>query len=175
MTTQTPDKSVRTLVEVAAAPERAFEVFTSGIDRWWTRSHHVQSGELKEIGVDAFVGGRLWEQNDAGDVCTWGRVLTWDPPRVFAFSWLIGPGWDVPGPDALGSRVTVTFTPTAKGTLVELVHDELEVHGPGWESIRDGVGSDGGWPAGLRQFAAVVQEQRFSLPTAGLSGTASAS
>ncbi len=156
MTTQAQQTSVRSSVEVSAPAGHAFEVFTGGIDRWWTRSHHVQTGELKRIGVDPFVGGRMWEENDAGDVCAWGRVLTWDPPRTFVFSWLIGPDWGVPGPDAVGSRVTVTFTPTADGTLVELVHDELDVHGPGWESVRDGVGSDGGWPAGLRQFAASV-------------------
>jgi hypothetical protein len=83
-------------------------------------------------------------------------VLTGDPPRVFPFSWLIGPDWGVPAPDAEGSRVTVTCTPTDGGTLVELVHDRLDVHGPGWESVRAGVGSDGGRPAGLRQFAAVA-------------------
>jgi uncharacterized protein YndB with AHSA1/START domain len=155
-TQQTTPTHVRTSVEVAAPPERAFEVFTAGIDRWWTRSHHVQSGELKEIGVDPFVGGRMWEENDAGDVCTWGRVLEWEPPRLFAFSWLIGPDWGIPKPDAVGSRVTVTFTPIGSGTRVELVHDRLDVHGPGWESVRAGVASDGGWPAGLRQFAAAL-------------------
>lgn len=157
MTTQTHDAAeVRTSIVVAAPPEHAFEVFTAGIDRWWTRAHHVQSGELKEIGVEPFEGGRLWEENDAGDVCTWGRVLTWQPPRLFVFSWLIGPDWAVPPPDAEGSRVTVTFTPVDEGTQVELVHDRFEVHGPGWEGVRNGVGADGGWPAGLRQFAAAV-------------------
>jgi uncharacterized protein YndB with AHSA1/START domain len=158
MTTPTTDQStlVRKAVDVVAAPERAFEVFTTGIDRWWTRSHHVQSGELKEIGVDPFVGGRMWEENDAGDVCTWGRVLTWDPPRTFAFSWLVGPDFGIPAPDAVGSRVTVTFTPTATGTRVELVHDQLDRHGPGWEKLREAVGSDGGWPIGLRNFAAAL-------------------
>lgn len=157
MTTRAGDSTiVRTEVEVNAPPEIAYSVFTDGIDRWWDRSHHVQSGELKEIGVDPEVGGRMWEENDAGDVCTWGRVLTWDPPREFAFSWLIGPDFSVPGPDAVGSRVTVTFTPTGTGTRVTLVHDQLEVHGPGWESLRDGVGSEGGWPAGLRKFADAV-------------------
>jgi uncharacterized protein YndB with AHSA1/START domain len=150
------DTVVRTSVEVAVTPEHAFTVFTSGIDRWWTRSHHVQTGQLKEIGIDPHVGGRMWEENDAGEVCTWGRVLTWDPPRTFAFSWLIGPDWAVPAPDAVGSRVTVTFTPTETGTRVELVHDQLDAHGPGWEGVRNGVGSDGGWPAGLRQFAAAA-------------------
>jgi uncharacterized protein YndB with AHSA1/START domain len=150
------DTVVRTSVEVAVTPEHAFTVFTSGIDRWWTRSHHVQTGQLKEIGIDPHVGGRMREENDAGEVCTWGRVLTWDPPRTFAFSWLIGPDWAVPAPDAVGSRVTVTFTPTETGTRVELVHDQLDAHGPGWEGVRNGVGSDGGWPAGLRQFAAAA-------------------
>lgn len=156
MTTSTETTEVRTSIDVTAPPDHAFEVFTSGIDRWWTRSHHVQPGELKEIGVDPFVGGRLWEENDAGDVCTWGRVLAWEPPAMFAFSWLIGPDWGVPGPDATGSRVTVTFTAVPTGTRVELVHDQLDAHGPGWEAVRGGVGSEGGWPAGLRQFAAAL-------------------
>jgi hypothetical protein len=60
----------------------------------------------------------------------------------------------VPGPDAVGSRVTVTFTPTGSGTHVTLVHDQLDVHGPGWEGLREGVGGDEGWPAGLRMYAA---------------------
>lgn len=156
MTTSTKDTEVRSSIEVAAPPDHAFTVFTAGIDRWWTRSHHVQSGELKEIGIDPFVGGRMWEENDAGEVCTWGQVLAWEPPAMFAFSWLIGPDWGIPAPDARGSRVTVTFTAVPTGTLVELVHDRLDVHGPGWEDVRRGVGSEGGWPAGLRQFAAVL-------------------
>ncbi|MGR6318338.1 SRPBCC family protein [Micromonospora soli] len=157
MTTDTdPTTAVRASVRVEAPPERAFEVFTAGIDRWWNRSHHVQPGTLNKIGVEPRVGGGLWEENDAGDVCVWGRVLTWDPPRTFAFSWLIGPDWGIPAPDAPGSRVTVTFTPEGAGTRVDLVHDRLDAHGPGWESVRDGVGSDGGWPGGLREYAAAV-------------------
>jgi uncharacterized protein YndB with AHSA1/START domain len=158
MTTQAGNSTeVRSTVDVTVAPDVAFDVFTRGIDRWWNREHHVQSGALKEIGVDPEVGGRLWEENDAGEVCTWGHVLTWDPPRTFAFSWLIGTDFGVPAPDAIGSRVTVNFTPTASGTQVTLVHDQLDVHGPGWQNMRDGVGSDGGWPGLLRGYAAIVE------------------
>ena len=152
--------TVRTSVEVAAPPERAFAVFTARMNDWWTREHHVQSGQLRDIGVEAFVGGRLWEENDAGDVCTWGRVLAWEPPHLFAFSWLIGPDWKPPAADAAGSRVTVTFTASETGTRVELVHDRLDAHGPGWEAVQAGVGSEGGWPAGLRQFAAAAESGR---------------
>jgi uncharacterized protein YndB with AHSA1/START domain len=148
---------VRCSIEVAASPDRAFEIFTAGIDTWWTRAHHVLSGELKVIGVDPFVGGRMWQENEAGDQCVWGRVLAWEPPREFAFSWLIGPDWGRPAPDARGSRVTVTFTPVGTGTQVDLVHDDLDAHGPGWEFVRDGVASAEGWPLGMRSFAASVE------------------
>jgi uncharacterized protein YndB with AHSA1/START domain len=157
MTTSTDDSTVvHTRIEVPVPPSRAFDTFTSEMNTWWTRSHHVQSGELTYIGADAHVGGRMWEENDAGDVCVWGRVLRWEPPAVFAFSWLIGPDWGIPAADATGSRVTVTFTATATGTLVELVHDQLDAHGTGWQNVRNGVASDGGWPAGLRQLADAV-------------------
>lgn len=155
MTARTEDLgTVRTSILVNANATRAFEVFTTGMDTWWPRTHHVQGGELKEIGVEPRAGGRLREENDAGDVCTWGRVLRWEPPRVLAFSWLIGKDFDVPDPGAVGSPVTVTFTPNDSGTLVELVHARLEAHGSEWEQVRDAVGSDNGWLIGLRQFAA---------------------
>jgi uncharacterized protein YndB with AHSA1/START domain len=157
MTAQTQDTAeVRTSIEVAAPPERAFRVFTADLDRWWPRSHHLLPGELAENGVDPFAGGRVWERSTDGETCTWGRVLTWNPPTTFAFTWLIGPDFDVPGPDAEGSRVTVTFTPVEGGTRVELVHDRLDAHGARWRDLRSAVASDGGWPQLLGEYAAAV-------------------
>jgi uncharacterized protein YndB with AHSA1/START domain len=155
--TSSETTAVRAGIDVAAPPERAFEVFTKGMNTWWNRDHHVLPGTLSWIGVEPRQGGRLLEEMESGETCEWGRVLTWDPPRLFAFSWLVGPDWGVPAPDAPSSTVTVMFTPTPGGTRVELVHDQLDAHGPGWESVRAGVGSDGGWPKGLRDFAAAAQ------------------
>ena len=158
MTAAETDQStaVRTSIRVAAAPERAFEVFTTGIDRWWVRSHHLLPDDLARVGVEPRVGGRLYEESVTGGTCTWGRVLTWEPPRTFAFAWLIGPDWQVPAADAAGSRVTVTFTAVDGGTRVDLVHDRLDAHGAGWEGVRDAVASDDGWPILLRQYAETV-------------------
>jgi uncharacterized protein YndB with AHSA1/START domain len=154
MTVQTDkETAVRCSIDVAADAERAFAVFTDGMDGWWNRDHHVQTGTLRRVAVEPQVGGRLLEENDAGDICVWGRVLTWDPPRTFAFSWLIGTDFGVPAPDAPASRVTVTFTPTDSGTRVDLVHDRLDAHGPGWERLRGSVAGEGGWPDLLRRFA----------------------
>ena len=155
MTSAETDQStaVRTNIQVDTTPEQAFEVFTTGIDRWWLRSHHLLPDELKRVGMEPHVGGAMWEESETGELCTWGRVITWDPPRTFAFSWLIGPDWQVPPADAVGSRVTVTFTPADGGTRVDLVHDQLDAHGAGWEQIRDAVARDNGWPGLLRRYA----------------------
>ncbi len=62
--------------------------------------------------------------------------------------------------------MTVTFTGLeGGGTRVDLVHDRLAAHGPGWQGIRDGdgdgVGGTGGWPAGLALYVALADQ---SLP-----------
>ena len=42
MTAQTEDRAaVRCSIDVTADPDRAFRVFTEGIDTWWHRDHHV--------------------------------------------------------------------------------------------------------------------------------------
>jgi hypothetical protein len=41
-------------------------------------------------------------------------------------------------------------------TRVELEQRNLDRHGPGWESERDGVGGDQGWPLYLERFAEKV-------------------
>jgi hypothetical protein len=145
--------SVRATVDVAATPEHAFEVFAA-LDSWWNRDHHLLPGALTSCGIEPRVGGKVWEENDAGDRCTWGYVLAWDPPRAFAFSWLLGVDFSMPGPDAVGSRVSVSFTPTSEGTHVELVHDQLDAHGTGWEALREAL--DEGWPELLALFEAAV-------------------
>jgi uncharacterized protein YndB with AHSA1/START domain len=145
--------SVRATVDVAATPEHAFEVFAA-IDSWWNRDHHLLPGALKACGIEPHLGGSVWEENDAGERCTWGSVLAWDPPRAFAFSWLLGVDFGMPEPDAVGSRVTVSFTPTETGTHVELVHDRLEAHGTGWEGLREAL--DEGWPELLVLYAAAL-------------------
>ena len=77
MTAQTQDTAeVRTSIEVAAPPERAFRVFTADFDRWWPRSHHLLPGELAGNGIDPVVGGRIWERSTDGETCTWGVPKT---------------------------------------------------------------------------------------------------
>ena len=50
----------------------------------------------------------------------------------------------------MGVRFTAE---TAHRTRVEIEHRNPERHGEGWESGRDGVGRDRGWPLYLSRFA----------------------
>jgi hypothetical protein len=43
---------------------------------------------------------------------------------------------------------------------VVLEHRHLDRHGQGWESVRDGVAHDEGWPLYLQRYAALFGEGR---------------
>jgi hypothetical protein len=96
---------------------------------------------------------RIFDVNTAGETSTWRRVITWEPPRAFAFHWHVRTDWGLPDDDTPASRVRVTFTPTDEGgTRVDLVHDELDRHGEGWDKIRGGLVSPNGWDMILEGF-----------------------
>lgn len=70
------------------------------------------------------------------------------------FSWDISPQWRLEADLAKTSEVEVRFTSEApRRTRLDLEHRSLERHGDGWEDVRDGVASDGGWPLYLRGYA----------------------
>ena len=41
-------------------------------------------------------------------------------------------------------------------TRVDLEHRNLDRHGPGWESVAEGVDADQGWSLYLERYAALV-------------------
>jgi hypothetical protein len=69
-------------------------------------------------------------------------------------SWDISPQWQIETDPDKTSEWEVRFTAEAANrTRVELEHRNLERHGQGWESERDIVASDQGWPLYLKRFA----------------------
>jgi uncharacterized protein YndB with AHSA1/START domain len=86
-------------------------------------------------------------------------VLAYEPPHRVLFSWDISPHWQLESDLARTSEVEVRFVAEAPDrTRVELEHRNLERHGEGWESLREGVAGDQGWPLYLRQFGALLAE-----------------
>jgi DNA-binding transcriptional ArsR family regulator/uncharacterized protein YndB with AHSA1/START domain len=152
----TTDTSVTQAVDVAAPAEHVFDMFTMRMSSWWEPTHHLLQNTVDMV-VEPFVGGTITDVNAEGDRCTWGRVLAFDPPTRFVFSWDISLEWQIqPDPDRC-SEVHVSFVPISPmSTRVILEHRHLDRHGEGWESMRAAVGSSGGWMNGLVRLAAVA-------------------
>ncbi len=91
-----------------------------------------------------------------GNECPWARVLAYEPPHRVVFSWDIGPAWQIEADPDKTSEVEVRFVAEARDrTRVELEHRNLDRHGPGWESVRDGIAADQGWTLYLDRYAAL--------------------
>jgi len=157
MTTQAREASVRTQIVVDAPIARAFAVFTEDLDRIKPREHNLLDVEIAETVFEARAGGRIFDRGVDGSECHWARVLAYEPPNRVVFSWDISPQWQIETDHARTSEVEVLFiAESPERTRVELEHRNLDRHGAGWESERDGVGSDGGWPLYLQRFAELL-------------------
>jgi uncharacterized protein YndB with AHSA1/START domain len=145
--------AVRSEITVEAPIERAFAVFTEEMQTWWNPDHHLI--ETAEMVVERHVGGNIVDRGPDGSECRWSRVLAYDPPSLFVFSWDINTRWEIETDPEKTSEVAVTFTAEAPDrTLVVLEHRHLDRHGEGWEGMRDAVGS--GW-AGLEGLKDAIE------------------
>ena len=145
---------VRKTLNVDASIERAFSVFTEKMASWWPATHHIAKQPFQEIVIEPRAGGRWLERAADGSECPWGRVLAWEPPHRVTLSWHLQADWQFdPNPEK-ASEVEIRFFSEGAGkTRVELEHRGLERHGAGWEKIRTGVDSPGGWSSILENFA----------------------
>jgi uncharacterized protein YndB with AHSA1/START domain len=159
MTTQAQAASVKTQVVVDAPVERAFSVFTEQFDRIKPREHNMLGVEIAETVFEPREGGRIFDRGVDGSECQWARVLAFEPPERLVFSWDISPQWQIETDPEKTSEVEIRFiAENPERTRVELEHRNLDRHGPGWESERDGVASEGGWPLYLQRYAELLAD-----------------
>jgi len=157
MTTHAQTTSVRAQIVVEAPIERAFRVFVEDFDKIKPRDHNLLAVDIEETVFEPRAGGHVYDRGVDGSECRWARVLAYEPPDRLLFSWDIGPTWQVETHPARSSEVEVRFiAETPERTRVELEHRNLDRHGQNWESVRDGVGSPGGWPLYLQRFVDCV-------------------
>ena len=126
-------EAIRKTVLVDFAPAEAFELFTAKIASWWPVGTHSYGGEeVKDVVVEPFVGGRVYEVTDAGEQ-DWAKVLAWEPPGRLLLDWQIG--------EARGTEVEVTFEPEGPGSRVVLEHrgfggsERREHYSSGWDVV----------------------------------------
>lgn len=147
--------AVRKSIVVKAPPARAFEVFTSGMGRWWPGSHNTQASPITDVMIEPRVGGRWFSRHEDGGEADWGRVLAWEPPGRAVLGWQLNAEFQY-DPDFI-TEVEITFTAQEAGTLVTLEHRNLERYGEAAERVRGMIDSDGGWGGLLQLFAAAAE------------------
>lgn len=155
--TTTAAPVVRKSIVVDATLERAFSVFTERFGDFKPREHNLLQAPIVETTFEPHVGGHIYDRGADGTQCRWARVLAYEPPNRVVFSWDIGPTWQLETDPANASEVEVRFIADGPDrTTVELEHRNLDRHGPGWDGVRDGVDSDGGWPLYLTRYAQLL-------------------
>jgi len=148
---------VRKSVRVAAPPARAFDVFTTGIGRWWPKSHHIGPAELDMLVIEPRAGGRWYERDVDGSECECGKVLVWEPPSRLILAWQIDADWKFN--PKLVTEVEVRFIPDGPdATRVELEHRDIERFGEGAEAMRESIDAEGGWSGLLQLFKQSVEQ-----------------
>jgi uncharacterized protein YndB with AHSA1/START domain len=154
--TETDTATIRRQIVVDAPIERAFAVFTRRFGDFKPPEHNLLAAAIAETVFEPRVGGNIVDRAADGTECRWARILAYDPPDRVVFSWDISPRWQIETDPEQTSEVEVRFIAETPGrTRVELEHRHLDRHGPGWESVSEGVAGDAGWPLYLARYAAL--------------------
>lgn len=133
-------------VNLGLNAEEAFESFVNDLNDWWPEEYTWSQESLREIKIDARIGGLCTEIGPYGFRCDWGRVTDFVHGRTIGFTWQIGPDREpVPDPGK-ASNVVVEFD--MKGdtrTAIELRHFDFGKHGEQGSEYCKFMGSDQGW------------------------------
>jgi uncharacterized protein YndB with AHSA1/START domain len=155
--TQAGATPVRSSIVVEAPIDRAFQVFVDDFGQIKPPEHNLLGVERAETVFEPRAGGQVFDRGVDGSECHWARVIAYEPPDRVVLGWHIDGRWQIETDPARTSEVEVRFI--AEGddrTRVELEHRNFERHGDGWEGVRDGVGSAGGWPLYLARYAGLL-------------------
>jgi uncharacterized protein YndB with AHSA1/START domain len=128
------------------------------MQQWWPLEHSKLKAPRATITVEPRIGGRWFESATDGGECTWGRVVSWDPPDRVVLTWQLDATFNY-NPDFV-TEVEIRFTPDgANGTRVDLEHRGLEQYGEKLDELRPMLDSPQGWGLCLAGFAAAVEAQ----------------
>ena len=152
---------VRKTITVKASQQRAFQVFTAGIDSWWPRTHHIGKSPMARNVLECHAGGRCYSEQVDGTECDWGQVLVWEPPQRFVMAWQVTMDWKYEPDLAKSSEVEVRFTAEPGGeTRVDLEHRHFERHGAEVAAtVRAMFDDAGAWSGMLPLYVAKVEEE----------------
>jgi len=142
--------NIKKSITVEATQERAFHVFTTGIDRWWPRDHHIGASPLERVVIEPRTGGRWYSVHKDGSESDTGRVLEWQPHSRVVLTWQVTTEWKFD--PSFVTEVEISFVPEGpRQTRVELEHTHIERFGMAAEQMRKTF-EDGGWDRTRGEF-----------------------
>lgn len=134
--------------DVGCPVERAFELWTAGIARWWPRDHTVTAADGLAVVLEGRVGGRIFERLPSGIEHDWGEITVWEPPRRLGYTWHLNRDRT----DA--TDVEIRFSSLGETTRVEIEHrgwQRLGAEGADWRNR-----NRGGWATLLPHYLAAA-------------------
>jgi uncharacterized protein YndB with AHSA1/START domain len=153
--------SIHESVSVGVPQEKAFYAFAQQMTSWWPKRYTWSGTELNHIVLEPEAGARWYEVSESGkEEPDWGRLLVWEPPSRIVLSWMISPDRSTETDPSHASEVEAKFSADGEAqTRVEVIHRGFRNHGEGWESYREGMAGDEGWPAILQAFGEYLEHQ----------------
>ena len=140
---------IRQATLVRSDVRHTFDVFVRDIGTWWPTAPYSEGQEkVVDATFERRVGGRVFETWADGTEVTWGRVIAWEPPAMFAMTWELLPAV---------TEVELRFKPLGPAlTRVELEHR-------GWEKLTaeqfaGATGVPGGYEAGWAHILDVFRK-----------------
>ena len=140
---------IRLAFDVECPAERAFEVWTARISRWWPADHTVTGEGGLTVVLEGRPGGRIFERTTAGVEHDWGEVTIWEPPTRLGYL------WHLRRDRADATEVEIRFVGLDPArTRVEIEHRGWERLGADGETWRDR--NYGGWSTLLPHYVVAV-------------------
>ena len=103
---------VRKTVRIKAPVAHAFEVFTSGLTRWWPPNHGIGKKPIQKVLMEPRLGGRWLEIAEDGTETPVATITVWEPPHRLVMVRQVNAQWK---PDAaMKSEVDVASPPKGR-------------------------------------------------------------
>lgn len=149
--------SIRKSVNVNAAQEIAWRVFTERMGTWWPLAYYkIGKANAIDAVIEPHVGGRWFERGEDGSTCQWGSVIVWEPPARLVLSWDINADWQFDA--TLNTEIEVRFFADGNHrTRVELEHRHLDRYGSRRDEMRRIYDTEGDWGKLLEAFARTAE------------------
>lgn len=133
-------EAIRKSVTVPLPVEKAFRLFTDGVNSWWpVATHSIGHEDVENVTFDPD-GKRVYERLTDGTEHDWADISAWEPPNRFLLAWRVNP-------EKIGTEVEVRFSADGDETRVDLEHR-------GWEKrgATERADYDGGWDFVLGKY-----------------------